>query len=423
MTAEQALAAVGGLPALEHVAPYWDESMAAMPSGGVPFLDSEAVRSNREWCGFPAAVDTVLLATAARIRENPALSALIWHCAWRVYDAPEAGSVGKWPLFPQTLGADGGVFYLLVGLSIVPRLRAHHGRLGIPEDVTRETCQQPRCFCGNYDRQHPGALGIPLNQLGWLRHYTREVYLRLGRFEYWLRPFAGAVQVFRHCDTGEVIALAENGARFDRDGYQPRDADPATLAAGWQSVLTLSRGSVTGTPLAPWGKALRQSVTLSRTDWKRILGRGDWILQIHIPAGGAMTRDDVNHSLRRAAEFFASHFPDKPVATIQCTGSWIYNPDLERFLPADANLVLHLRDVYLYPIASGGTDGLWFIFFQDPFDPASAPRDTRLQRAVLDWLGAGNTWRAGGMFVLPEHVRRLGTTSYRDRWPPQGLGL
>jgi hypothetical protein len=179
---------------------------------------------------------------------------------------------------------------------------------------------------------------------------------------------------------------------------------------------------VTGTPIAPWGRGLPQSVTLPITDWKRVLGRGDWILQVHIPAGGGMTPEAVHDSLRRAVEFFATHFPERRVAALH-TGSWIYNPDLEQFLPRDSNLVRHLHDVYLHPIVSGPTDGLWFIFFREPFDQATAPRDTRLQRAVADWLGADHTWRCGGMFLLPEHVPNLGRTSYRERWPPRGLGL
>jgi len=34
-------------------------------------------------------------------------------------------------------------------------------------------------------------------------------------------------------------------------------------------------------------------------------------------------------------------------------------------------------------------DGLWFVFLQTRFDPATAPRETSLQRAVLDYLGKG----------------------------------
>ncbi|MDH7571898.1 MAG: hypothetical protein QHJ73_20145, partial [Armatimonadota bacterium] len=67
--------------------------------------------------------------------------------------------------------------------------------------------------------------------------------------------------------------------------------------------------------------------------------------------------------------------------------------------------------------------GLWFLFFQDQFDPATAPRETSVQRAVLQFLEAGNIWRGGGMFYLTDDLEHFGTQYYRRRWPPAGLGL
>jgi hypothetical protein len=161
---------------------------------------------------------------------------------------------------------------------------------------------------------------------------------------------------------------------------------------------------------------------LARAEWERVLAKGVMALELHIPGGGGLTPDACRDSMQRAAEFFSRYFPDRlPVAI--CCGSWIYNPDLERFLPTDANLVRHLREAYLFPYPSGGYDGLWFVFLQDAFDPRTAPRDTRLRRAILDFMAAGNDWRCGGMFVLMEHVRHLGTQHYRSHWPPAGVGL
>ena len=66
-------------------------------------------------------------------------------------------------------------------------------------------------------------------------------------------------------------------------------------------------------------------------------------------------------------------------------------------------------------MAVGPTSGLWFLFLQEVFDAATAPRDTSLQRAVLDYLAAGHTWRGGGMFFLVEHLDRFGTRT-RNIW-------
>jgi hypothetical protein len=167
---------------------------------------------------------------------------------------------------------------------------------------------------------------------------------------------------------------------------------------------------------------LRQPVTLPAAEWQRVLAKGDAILQVHIPAGGGMLPDACNESMRLAVDFFTQQFADRPAVAIQ-TASWIYNPDLEEILPGDANLVRHLRETYLYPIPSGGSDGLWFVFLHEPIDPKTSPRDTSLQRAILDWIEEGNDWRCSGMFVLTSDAVHLGTQHYRRRWPPAGLGL
>jgi hypothetical protein len=54
------------------------------------------------------------------------------------------------------------------------------------------------------------------------------------------------------------------------------------------------------------------------------------------------------------------------------------------------------REFYLFPFP-GGPGFLWnFVFGEKITDPAAAPRDTSLRRAVLDWLAAGNE-----LFDLP----------------------
>jgi hypothetical protein len=117
-----------------------------------------------------------------------------------------------------------------------------------------------------------------------------------------------------------------------------------------------------------------------------------------------------------ALGFFDRHHGESPWVAMVCN-SWILNTQIETILPADSNLVRHMRDLYLFPVRSSGRDGLWNIFLQEPVDLGTAPRDTSLQRAVLRFLEAGNAWRGGGMFVLREHVLLVGRQHYRRDWP------
>jgi len=56
-------------------------------------------------------------------------------------------------------------------------------------------------------------------------------------------------------------------------------------------------------------------------------------------------------------------------------------------------------------------------FLQDKFDLATAPRETRIQRAMADYLSQGHIWRNGAMFFMVDDLDRLSTQHYRTQWP------
>jgi hypothetical protein len=421
---EAILSALGESATLDAVKLHWDASMAARTADSLAFLHPDAIRAALTDCGFEPTHAPALVSVANRIASDPALSCLAGHCAWRVYEGPADGFwVSGFPTLATALGDEAGLFYLLLGLAFAPRVREHHRRLAIPEQVTQDTLRQPHCFALNYSRAYGGRLGVFKSQLGWLRLYTREKYFRIGRLEFWYKSYGGGVLAYRHRSTGEVIALAPDQAKFDAQGFIPREQDLPIRPVAWVAALSESTETVTGTPITPRGVGLPQPVTLPLQTWECVLAPGTPVLDVHIPAGGGLTPEACTEAMRRAASFFATQFPDEPPAASFVCNSWIYNPGLEDFLPADSNLVRHLRDVYLYPLPSGGTEGLWFIFLRDPIDPATAPRETSLQRAVLDYLAKGNTWRSSGMFFLTADLAHLGHEHYRATWPPRTLAL
>lgn len=389
------------------------EAAGVCPGSGPGFLDERQIGECRAFCGLPPALDAPLLAAAARISGNDALRTLGWTLYWLVFASPNGTAVGDWSAIEEALGDEAGLFTLLIALGMVPLTRAWHRQLGVPEAVTRDTCRQVSCFCGNHERGRGGRPGIYFRQLLWLRHYTRDNrYFRLGRFEYWGKPFSGGVVAYRRRDTNQVLALAEDGTRFDGDGFVDGIGGQFDEKNGWTATLVESDACVRGFPISPRGRAERRAVALDRNEWDRVLAAGDRILEMHIPAGGGMTPEACAASLRQAVAFFAQHFPDeRPVAI--STRSWIVNPQLEEILPADSNLVAFLRELYLYPVPSNGQDGLWFIFLQTPFDPSSAPRQTQMQRAILEFIEAGGVWHNGGMFILTVDVPQCGRQFYR----------
>jgi hypothetical protein len=422
MRLDEMLARVQEPEAAEVLGLHWEESVAMLGDAVPDFLQPAEFAVNREYCGFGSDVDPQLGAAARRIAGDPALRLLAWHCFRLLYDYPDYGEMRHWPPLERALGEMSGVFYLLVTMGMVPRLRALHRSMGVPDAVTRETSTQVAGMAENYRRMTGGRLGVTRNTIGWMRHHTAGRLFRIGRFEYMIQPFRAAIEVYRNRDSGAVIALAPDAVRFNGEGYVDGAAERFDTERGWAATLVHDDTAVTGYPIAPFGMAVRKEVRLPKATWECVLQKGDPTLEMHIPAGGDMTPARCGDSMRRAVPFFRNLFPERPFQSISCS-SWIFNTQFEEITLSSDNLVRYQRELYLFPTRSSGRDGLWFIFLQNDVDPATAPRDTSLRRGVADFLAAGNTWRGGGMFFLTEHLNHFGAQYYRSHWPPAGLGL
>jgi len=388
----------------------WEESMASMPDT-LPFLQSDFIAMSVEWGGLESKAQLTLEETAQRIAEDAALKALAWHAYRRLYDYDERVDFTKWPELEQAMNDAGGCFYLLISMAMIPRTRAVHEALNVPEEVTRETCLQVGCFADNFRRGHHGRLGLFREQLFWMRNYTDGKLFRLGRFEYMLKPMEPFVHVFRHRENGLTVALSGDGRWYNGAGYAVQVGDPDA----WQAGLTISENEARGFPIHPAGHALQHEVTLPRSEWDYLVKPGDYMLDTHIPSGGGMTPEKCLDSMRRGVEFFRRQFPDKPFKSFWCH-SWIFGPQLEKIFPDNANLVKLLREVYLYPIYSED-GGLWFIFFQEKIDLSKIPRENSLQIAVAEYLEKGGDWRESGMIALVDELDHFGEQIYRKRWP------
>jgi hypothetical protein len=118
---------------------------------------------------------------------------------------------------------------------------------------------------------------------------------------------------------------------------------------------------------------------------------GDHVLGLHIPEG-RLTPESVDDALARAQGFFGTHFADEPCRYAVCT-SWILDPQLAGYLPPDSNIIQFQRRFTLRP--AGPPDNatvVEFLFKRPIADLDRLPRETTLQRAVIDHITAGHHW-------------------------------
>lgn len=355
--------------------------------------------------------DANLLAIFAAYHEQTALRGE-WRSEWTPLPVD--------PAVAEAFGEQASLFYLLAYLAALPYVEQEYLRRGIGMDVFHDTFLDFRLWMLSYQDVH-GCWGY--DQFKWIWLHLAVTLFRLGRLQYRLGEFEGGVKAFRQKTSGQILLLADPDILLRKDGYAFGagkvsglagliNLSPSTIAesseTGWRPVFEIHEDGWRGNPVSPYGYGLREEITLPRNGWELILEQGDPILDIHIPRGAAFTVEDCRDSLKQASAFFPQQYPDKVIKAGFCH-TWFFTPQLQQLLPRESNIVRFQREFYLYPHA-GGPGFLWdFVFGEAYRDPSTAPRDTFLRRAVLDWLARG-----GELFDLP------GVMFHRpDQWGSQ----
>lgn len=131
-------------------------------------------------------------------------------------------------------------------------------------------------------------------------------------------------------------------------------------------------------------------------------------LSLHIPDfRGPLSPAACDRSLALAREFFARHYPHERYEIAVCH-SWLLDPQLKRYLPADSNIVRfqeRFRITDEDPEEPGrepsDTEPVRFVFADPDLPVETLPRRTAVERAVGDHLRAGGHWYIGrGWFPL-----------------------
>ena len=133
---------------------------------------------------------------------------------------------------------------------------------------------------------------------------------------------------------------------------------------------------------------------------------GDAALGIHIPENGHLTPTSCDDSFARAREFFASCFPEHRARLGTCT-SWLLDEQLADYLRPTSNIVRFQRRFHLAPGAADDSRGtLRFVFDRVPKSVDDLPQRTTLQRAIVQHIRDGRTWRTRtGWVELEREIR------------------
>ena len=345
--------------------------------------ETGSILENARWAAIPEDWNADIVRAAETIRNNEHLSAVYSLAVHLLLDEEErydGFQFRYWPDPEGTMDADAPLFYLLLSLECVTRVRELHSRTAIPEELTRDTCSGIGTKAYDYFFFH-GRPGTAKWALWWFRHHIKGRLYRVGRLEFIHKQLYEGVSLFRKEDETRLVCK------------DPESGEPVCLVYGSGDIRQTEP---------------KVSPVHALEDWDRCLGPDDYVLDIHIPGGGGLTPDCINDSLSRALTFFDALYPETDIRGFECV-SWIFSPDLEAAFPPGANLILLRNRVYPFPVKSNRVEGLQFIFGTYSENPADWPEKTSVQRRLKQHLVADGTFRISGMVLLRSDVENSGT--------------
>lgn len=275
----------------------------------------------------------------------------------------------------------GALYPLVLTRSLYPGVLALYSTLGINDSVRKATISDIAIWVNHYEQAHSHAVG--LDRYGWISRLLCAQVLRLGRLQYEPTPFPFPYSIYLDTTTKDIRAFTLADIEY-HDETGEVCITRHDIQGGYCITHEVDQER---------GVILPQPRILSLSHLQLLTRQGKDALAIHIPEGQPLTPDLVDESLSMAQETFG------PMPYI-CS-SWLLDPNLEKILPQQGNIVQFMHRFNKLPITFTVPQiyERVFGFGVTHSDILKWECTTSLQQKVRDHLLAGGTFSTMGGYI------------------------
>lgn len=297
--------------------------------------------------------------------------------------------------------------FLYTQLCVIEGRKALRKR-GVPEVYDRDI---PERMTRKQLAKYVRTGDIRFDDYPWdMNFYCCSIFL-LDRFYFIPYRWWDEPEAWRDMETGRVVALWRGGVKVRRDG-QLDGVNGVFDPEAFETALTETPAAVTGHPVSPEGRVRPTPVTLEKPRWRKVLGRGDYLLALHIPGGEGYTPERVRSSCVMALDFYDRYYPEYAYKGFW-SESWLYDPALGEMLGPDRNISRVQRQFYCYPTMEGDAMTRVEVLHDAHADHTKLQPRTSLEKKLFAAWDRGELRHTTGMFLLREEVPLVGTDPYR----------
>jgi hypothetical protein len=282
-------------------------------------------------------------------------------------------------------------YEMFTGIAMASMIDYTHEMLierGVPQEQIDYIMRLYGGTVTNYKARHGGKAG----SMAW-GYYQRNIdgrLLRMGRLQIELYTKASdRAEVFEGSG-GEIVHLAV-GARFHREGYPLGSKHYEDEEGAFDTEVVETDTAFIGHPYDGYGRAQRETVTLPKSEWKRIIAPGDYMVGLHIPGGGKMSAELIDKSFADSKEFLAAHFPDFDYRGFKCK-SWLIDRQLCDLLGEESNISGFCKRFWKIGVKSRGDDVFSFVYHLPTSEGVrieELPENTTLERRLKEHFRSG----------------------------------
>lgn len=387
---------------------FWDEN--------TEFLNLKFISRANYYLQLPKEAIKDILELVNKIYANEELRKFVEYCHLRVYHSEQYDETRIiCPIrLNKMLREQANLLPVLILISGIHGTINYYKAKGINNKILIDTLGTLKDFMYSYKSKY-GFWGI--DDFKWLTHFFYGRIFRIGRLNFYPKYFESNLIVYRNIKNGSVCAISEPNTIYMSDGKVIGTNGLFNTENTFEAVYEENENYICGNPVLPSGGALNKVVKLLKSEWKRVLSKGDVALDIHIPGGTKLDNEECRKAFASASAFYKIYFEYQECRGFVCE-SWLLDPQMQLILPKTSNIYRFQREFYLYPVLSDEIQTFENLFGTKNTDLSKVKVSTSLQLAVADYLKKGNHMCMGGMFMLESDLKSWGSEFYQKdfRW-------
>ena len=296
--------------------------------------------------------------------------------------------------------------FLFTQLCVLEGRKALRKR-GVPDIYDRDI---PERMTRKQLKKYVETGNIDFDDYPWdMNFYCCQIFF-LNRFYFIPYRWGDAPTAWRNRETGKVTALWRAGDKVRRDGQM--DGVNGIMDPGaFTTELEETETEVRGNRVTPEGRILRETVTLDKHVWEKVLKEDDYMLALHIPGGEGYTAERVKQSCEEAMAFYGKYYPEYDYKGIW-SESWLFDPGLRGILAPERNIIRVQKQFYCYPTEEGDRMIRIEVLGDENADHTKLSPRNSLEKGMFEAWDRGDRFHTTGAFLLKEEVEKVGEDPY-----------